>query len=315
MGNWASNLKHGIGKKTYANGDSYEGLWNHGKAEGPGRCGGGGGRGAGRLGSQLRASAGEGVLVGRQSKVEQQAGHGKMVLVWHGKAAARMLLGACAFCCGGAAHKQLACPDNATHCRYVWHNGNQYDGEWRAGKMHGQGTLKWVTGGTSACLGGSEDGCNAASLPSASNGAQCAPPSMLPWPRWLPLPAGERYDGEWLEGQESGVGVFTWQDGSTYEGFWLGGRKEGVGVFRPAPHTQGMPGSDPSVRPPPGRQPAGVADGTSPPHSPVAQAAATDLPLDSPAAAGRAVRQLASLQQGEHMSRLLLWDQLLWLLP
>lgn len=30
--------------------------------------------------------------------------------------------------------------------RYVWHNGNQYDGEWRAGKMHGQGTLKWVTG-------------------------------------------------------------------------------------------------------------------------------------------------------------------------
>lgn len=30
--------------------------------------------------------------------------------------------------------------------RYVWHNGNQYDGEWRAGRMHGQGTLKWVTG-------------------------------------------------------------------------------------------------------------------------------------------------------------------------
>lgn len=39
VGNWAGNLKHGIGKKTYANGDSYEGLWNHGKAEGPGRCG------------------------------------------------------------------------------------------------------------------------------------------------------------------------------------------------------------------------------------------------------------------------------------
>jgi hypothetical protein len=28
----------------------------------------------------------------------------------------------------------------------VWHHGNQYDGEWRAGKMHGQGTLKWITG-------------------------------------------------------------------------------------------------------------------------------------------------------------------------
>ena len=117
--------------------------------------------------------------------------------------------------------------------------------------------------------------------------------------------AGERYDGEWLEGQESGVGVFTWQDGSTYEGFWLNGRKDGVGVFRPAPHTQGMPGSDPSVRHLAERQPAGVSDGASPPHSPVVQAASPDLPLDSPAAAGRAVRQLTSLPQGE---RLGVWD-------
>lgn len=38
-GGWQANLKHGIGKKVYANGDSYEGLWHSGKAEGPGRCG------------------------------------------------------------------------------------------------------------------------------------------------------------------------------------------------------------------------------------------------------------------------------------
>lgn len=37
QGSWQANLKHGIGKKTYANGDFYEGLWRHGKAEGPGR--------------------------------------------------------------------------------------------------------------------------------------------------------------------------------------------------------------------------------------------------------------------------------------
>lgn len=97
------------------------------------------------------------------------------------------------------------------------------------------------------------------------------------------------------------MGVFTWQDGSTYEGFWLNGRKDGVGVFRPAPHTQGMPGSDPSVRHLAERQPAGVSDGASPPHSPVVQAASPDLPLDSPAAAGRAVRQLTSLPQGERL--------------
>jgi len=28
----------------------------------------------------------------------------------------------------------------------VWQQGNVYDGEWRCGKMHGQGTLRWNTG-------------------------------------------------------------------------------------------------------------------------------------------------------------------------
>jgi hypothetical protein len=35
------------------------------------------------------------------------------------------------------------------------------------------------------------------------------------------------------EGQEDGLGVFTFRDGSTYEGLWQQGRKHGVGVFRP----------------------------------------------------------------------------------
>ena len=47
QGGWVANLKHGIGKKTYANGDFYEGLWRHGKAEGPGRWGRRGGPGIG----------------------------------------------------------------------------------------------------------------------------------------------------------------------------------------------------------------------------------------------------------------------------
>lgn len=35
-------------------------------------------------------------------------------------------------------------------------------------------------------------------------------------------------------GQEDGVGMFTFRDGSTYEGFWHKGKKHGVGIFRPA---------------------------------------------------------------------------------
>ena len=31
------DLKHGLGRKVYANGDTYEGLWHNGRAQGPGR--------------------------------------------------------------------------------------------------------------------------------------------------------------------------------------------------------------------------------------------------------------------------------------
>ena len=30
--------------------------------------------------------------------------------------------------------------------RYCWKNDNEYDGEWRNGTMHGQGTMKWASG-------------------------------------------------------------------------------------------------------------------------------------------------------------------------
>lgn len=96
-------------------------------------------------------------------------------------------------------------------------------------------------------------------------------------------PPGERYDGEWQEGQEGGVGVFTWRDGSTYEGFWEGGKKCGVGVFRPPPHVPGaLLGSDPAARPPA----RGGGDGEEPPQSPLGSPTAADAPLDSPAASG-----------------------------
>jgi hypothetical protein len=38
QGGWKEDLKHGLGRKVYANGDVYEGLWAAGKPDGPGRC-------------------------------------------------------------------------------------------------------------------------------------------------------------------------------------------------------------------------------------------------------------------------------------
>lgn len=37
QGGWAADLKQGLGRKVYANGDVYSGLWVAGKCEGPGR--------------------------------------------------------------------------------------------------------------------------------------------------------------------------------------------------------------------------------------------------------------------------------------
>jgi hypothetical protein len=30
--------------------------------------------------------------------------------------------------------------------RYIWVDFNEYDGEWRKGRLHGQGTFVWKTG-------------------------------------------------------------------------------------------------------------------------------------------------------------------------
>ena len=37
QGGWANDVKQGLGRKVYANGDVYEGLWRFGKCDGPGR--------------------------------------------------------------------------------------------------------------------------------------------------------------------------------------------------------------------------------------------------------------------------------------
>ncbi len=47
--------------------------------------------------------------------------------------------------------------------------------------------------------------------------------------------AGDRYDGEFKDGREDGIGIFTWRDGTTFHGFWSHGKKHGIGVFRSHP--------------------------------------------------------------------------------
>ena len=42
--------------------------------------------------------------------------------------------------------------------------------------------------------------------------------------------AGDKYEGEWKNGRENGVGTSMAADGSTFYGFWLDGLMHGEGV-------------------------------------------------------------------------------------
>lgn len=57
-----------------------------------------------------------------------------------------------------------------------------YEGEWKAQKHHGKGTL----------------------ILKNPNGEEI-----------------ERYEGDWIDGQKSGQGIFRAADGTVYEGSWL----------------------------------------------------------------------------------------------
>ena len=63
---------------------------------------------------------------------------------------------------------------------YTWSDGEKYEGEWKEGKRHGQGTYTWSD--------------------------------------------GRKYEGEWKDSKRHGQGTYTWSDG---EGKIEGEFKEG----------------------------------------------------------------------------------------
>ncbi len=48
-------------------------------------------------------------------------------------------------------------------------------------------------------------------------------------------PTGEKFDGEWVDGLQDGLGHFQDQEGCQDDGMWSGGRRHGVVLTRPLP--------------------------------------------------------------------------------
>lgn len=42
---------------------------------------------------------------------------------------------------------------------------------------------------------------------------------------------GRRYEGEWLDNNMHGKGIYTWKDGRKYEGEYVNDKKQGHGIY------------------------------------------------------------------------------------
>ena len=86
---------------------------------------------------------------------------------------------------------------------HAYANGDTYDGEWKAGKKHGQGSYTWADGER---YEGQWD-----------NGTK----SGLGTYFWT---NGDRYEGQFVDGIYHGEGIFTYASGRTVSGEWDAGK-------------------------------------------------------------------------------------------
>eukprot|EP01043_Picozoa_sp_COSAG02_P082168 COSAG02_NODE_20454_length_830_cov_0.836066_1_plen_176_part_10 len=94
------------------------------------------------------------------------------------------------------------CDDGKPHGRGSNTNvqGHRYEGEWLAGKRHGEGVMVWGSG---------------------------------EWPGSPRVEGheGRRYEGQWCKGEMHGQGYCSWASGNEYEGEYKAGKLHGHGVF------------------------------------------------------------------------------------
>lgn len=86
----------------------------------------------------------------------------------------------------------------------------KYDGEFKWGKIHGQGTMEYLDG--SKYVGEFKDD-------------QKHGKGVMTWEN------GKKYDGQWDKDSIHGDGIMTYENGDVYEGPWENGKANGEGVM------------------------------------------------------------------------------------
>mmetsp|Transcript_25828 Transcript_25828/g.67797 ORF Transcript_25828/g.67797 Transcript_25828/m.67797 type:complete len:432 (-) Transcript_25828:26-1321(-) len=93
---------------------------------------------------------------------------------------------------------------------YTWPDGDEYIGEWRDRKQHGQGLYRFSNG--ECYVGEFKDGTR------HGEGT-------------VTFPNGEKYYGKYSRGMPSGEGTYEYANGDRYEGHFSKGLKSGKGSF------------------------------------------------------------------------------------
>jgi len=117
--------------------------------------------------------------------------------------------------------------------KYVWSDGCIYEGEWRRGMRHGNGTLIFPSG---------------AAYEGEFSGGYMHGQGTYTWPghvtykgRWRlnlkhglgyqTYANGDVFEGAWIQGTPEGPGKYTWANGNVYLGNMKGGKMSGKGTL------------------------------------------------------------------------------------
>jgi len=195
-----NGLKHGRGKFTGANGETFRGMYENDKKNGKG------------VHKFVNNDIYEGEFVDGKK-------HGSGVIK---------------FSNGDVFEGHFENDVKANQGIYKFANGNVYVGEWMNDKRHGQGKHSFASGN---CYEGAffEGMKHGTGIYTYANG-DCYSGNYQNEKKngrgVYSFSNGDVYDGEWKYDQRNGSGVFTLSSGDTYEGMFMDGMMHGEGTFR-----------------------------------------------------------------------------------
>jgi hypothetical protein len=113
---------------------------------------------------------------------------------------------------------------------YYWISGNVYKGNYHNDEQSGQGTVFFQNGDVQ--ISNYENGIETNQI-SYTWGSRkptiCTGDCFNGFGKRIY--ANAVYEGNWMNGEESGKGKMDWTNGNSYDGFWQNGKKNGFGVM------------------------------------------------------------------------------------